>query len=69
MFLTFIHAGACISTSFFSLMNNILVCGYTILYLFIHQLMDIWVDFTFLAAVNNATEVGWACFHFSCVGT
>ena len=48
-----IHVVACISTLFFSLLNNNPMCGYTIFCLTIYQLRDIWI-IPFLAIMNNA---------------
>ena len=43
----FIHVVACISTSLVLGPNNTPLYGYTTFYLFIHQLIDIWVVSTF----------------------
>lgn len=62
MFLRFIHYIVCFSTLFLWL-NNIVLNGYTIFYLSIHQLMDIWFPHFFLC-IWTSMEIQSIC---SCI--
>lgn len=68
MFSSFINVVACMKTSFFLVLNNIPLYGWTTFYLSTHQLMFIWVVSIFLAVVTSAAvsihvQVNM-CFHF-----